>query len=256
MIKKLAAATLTILMLALPFFNGNIDAKTIQKENREEVAKDFSDFYEKYRDFDKAQEQFEKKYPQMVLIMDRSTDNSMNDSEFSIQSHYGDVDFNEAIYYSTDSQKYYYYGSWDASDLTQSDPWDMIGVSTTNKYSMPLSNEVIIRGYNALGIQKIYVNTALGTETGNISQGTDNADQEQGVGFWFDDYQGVTGTITAFLDDYDYSEEIQMQYNHSWTSRNVTGIGGNVDVKSGGGFTVTWDTNVNYAPPHYSYGTN
>lgn len=256
MIKKLAAASLTISLLAFPIFNGSIDAKTIQKENREEVAKDFSDFYEKYHDFDKAQAQFEKKYPQMMLVMDRSTDKNTDGSEFSTLDNYGDVDFSEAIYYSTDSQKYYYYGSWDASALTQSNPWDMIGVSTTDKYNMPLSNEVIVRGYNVFGSQKIYVNTALGSETGNISQGTDNANQEQGVGFWFDDFQGVTGTITAFLDDYDYSEEIQMQYNHSWTSTNVTGIGGNVDVKSGGGFNVTWDTNVNYAPPHYSYGTN
>ncbi|WP_241358429.1 hypothetical protein, partial [Klebsiella pneumoniae] len=54
--------------------------------------------------------------------------------------------------------------------------------------------------------------------------GTDNADQEQGVGFWFDDYQGVTGTITAFLDDYDYSECFLQVKNAEGCSEKYIGL--------------------------------
>ena len=39
-----------------------------------------------------------------------------------------------------------------------------------------------------------------------------------------------------------------LKYGHSWTETSITGIGGSVDIRSGGGFDISWDTGVESLP--------
>lgn len=265
--KKTILSYLILSLLTITF----VSVESIQaKENVsiQEKTQYFHEQYGKYQDFNKALKKLTNKYSSVeVKFKETKTvyidqdGNEVNESDFNSQYVYiNEVTWDDSIIYDNDTQKYVYLGGWDwHSGLNGSEPYDSIGVYTGNPTDIPIT-EVVIYGYNRFGTQKAYYSTGDGSKSGYIDRSTPPTEDNLGVGFWIDDRYVNNGTVSAFLDGSmpsnkdDSKNNVYLQYDHSYTASTVTGVGGNVDIKSGGGFNVTWFTDVYGQGSFYSNG--
>lgn len=134
-------------------------------------------------------------------------------------------------------------GSWDWTGYNADNPLDHIGVTTSNKTSMPIQ-EVIINGYDRFGEKTAHMNSEISTSREGYVQL--EAEEAGGVSFWIDEYYVDNGSISAYLGGLSSSttDEVRIEYEWTTTDTTVTGVGGAVDVKSGGGFNITWKQDV------------
>ncbi|WP_246943580.1 hypothetical protein [Bacillus pinisoli] len=263
MITKLLKLSVASIILSTLVFNPfTIEAKKeLSFDDKLEV---FHHEYGLSQDFEKALKKLTNKYPEISIISyDENiiqTDTMQQEpdkGDYGTNSvSVGNLKWNDAILYDNDSQKYNYTGGWTWSSMSSSTPYDMVGVFPSDTSLMTLSpgTNLTLRGYNYSGTR-----TALWTTSGTTSGGVQLATtlNSKGVAFWIDDKEVKNGTISVHLGKTtrDPNARIQLQYNHSYTSKNVTGIGGSVSVKDGGGgFNVTWETQTVGQGPFYSPG--
>ncbi|WP_025027245.1 hypothetical protein [Caldalkalibacillus mannanilyticus] len=265
----LTLAIVTIVFaLALNSFSANAASK--KKISFDEKLEIFHAEFDKTQDFEKSLEKLIEKHPEIsivsynkktVSVKEDGTFQEIEDGDLALQ----EVDpkrltWSDTIFYDNDSQKYNYTGGWNWQYLMGGDPYDVIGVYPNDASKMTLSpgTNLTLRGYNSRGNLEAYWSTG-GSTSGPVQLATPL--DEKGVAFWIKEGSTsgrvIRGTISVNLGKVtiDPNARIQLQYNHSYTSTDITGVGGSVSVKDkGGGFNVTWEKNVTGQGPYYSPG--
>lgn len=251
--------TLVICSLSFPAFakNDGNELTTEQKRIALNIIEQYNEIYEEYQgNADVSLEILLSEYPSLELISsskssyEPSNDSSLIFSSDGIEplSSSSDISFNDNIVYDSDWNTYVYLGSWNWTngqpDETNLEPWDMIGFYTQDKDELR-AQEYIVRGYNTSGVRQVYYNTDSNTVSGSISKGEDTL---WGVAFWHDESNVDNGTFSAPL----YwtsgaTAKVMLKYGHSWTEKTITGVGGSASI-DGGGFSVSWDTDVLHWP--------
>lgn len=145
----------------------------------------------------------------------------------------------------SDWNTYVYFGYWEwkgTPDEQVLTPYDVVGFYTQSASEMyPL--EYFVYGYSPSGTRSAYYNSVDDTSSGFIAKGEDT---EWGAAFWIDDRYVRSGRIVVPIDyTAGSNRKVMTKYCHSWTERNVTGIGGSVSI-DGAGFDISWDTSVKH----------
>lgn len=151
----------------------------------------------------------------------------------------------DKLVYDNDWGTYVYFGYWkwkNGPDEANKNPYDVVGFYTQSASEMyPL--EYFVYGQNSAGVQKAYYNSESGESSGYISKGEDTT---WGAAFWIDDRYVVQGRIVVPIDyTAGSNKKVMIKYGHSWTTSDITGVGGSVSI-DGGGFDISWETNVNH----------
>lgn len=158
-----------------------------------------------------------------------------------------DLRVTDSIVHDSDYGTYVFLADWNwvRRPTGRLEPWDMVGFSTQNGQKLS-AREIIVRGYDYSGNRIAYYNTMTGGGDGFIQKGDDTID---GTAFWINDQFVVSGQMSAPLTyTLPVSAKCMLKYGHSWTNTSITGIGGSVDIRSGGGFNISWDTGVESLP--------
>ncbi|WP_025027286.1 hypothetical protein [Caldalkalibacillus mannanilyticus] len=155
--------------------------------------------------------------------------------QIGVQEEHQNLTWTENIYFDNDSQRYVYSGTWTWDQLTASEPYDLIGVTTNAKEKLPIS-EVMIKGYDEEGKLTAFYSTITGERSGAIQLATPPTNPE-GIAFWIDESLVRRGNVTVFLDSYtgaNDKEKVYLQYQQihpesAFSTKSVV-------VKEGGGF--------------------
>ncbi|MCP3029018.1 hypothetical protein [Halobacillus sp. A5] len=191
--------------------------------------------YEQTHDHEESIEKTVKKYKNLEL--------AGQDTSIQAQSIFGLNFGNDSIVYNNDSNQYVYMGSWEWDEFDVGDPYDHIGVTTENTTDMPIT-EVIFNGYDSQGDKNAHMNSEISSSRyGSVQLAAESAG---GVSFWIDERDIRSGSMSAYLGGLSTSttDEVRIEYDHATTTTDITGIGGSVDVKSGGGFNISWENGV------------
>ena len=158
------------------------------------------------------------------------------------------ISFTDQIVYDSDWGTYVYHGTWrwkTSPNESNLDPNDVIGVYSTKPNEVsPL--DYFINCYNSNNTKVGYYNSNSGITDGSIAKGIETAD---GAGFWIPEASVVRGNMSVPLTyvsgaPSNSTAKIMQYYSHSWTSSNLTGLGGSISI-DGGGIDVSWSTGVN-----------
>jgi len=254
------ALSMSLLTVPSMAFAGKVDAKyekAVKQEKLEKLNEKLDYLREQVRktkDFDKAMKITIEKYSNLKVV---NSDGEDGKPIKALSNEEGWITFTDRIVYDDESDQYVFVGYWEWDEnegFVGRDPYDFVGVYTDNKRSMPIDVDgVVIQGWNGLGDEEAYFDTRTDKKRGKVALAKRATDA--GVGFWINDRYVTNGTITAVLEKVttNKNERVYLQYDHSWTSTSITGIGGNVSG-GGGGFNITWNTGVKYLNPLTSTG--
>ena len=151
----------------------------------------------------------------------------------------------DTLVYDSEWDDYVYFGYWEwkvQPNETFLSPYDVVGFYTQSDVEMyPL--EYFVYGYDTSGKRQAYYNSDSDESSGYIVKGEDTS---WGAAFWIDDRYVRSGRMVVPLDTIAGSnKKVMLKYCHSWSSTNITGIGGSIGVGSAG-FDISWDTSVRH----------
>jgi len=168
----------------------------------------------------------------------------------------GHIELTDSVVYDDDWQAYVFFGDWQWDEGHPSEwdlePWDCVGMYIRDRGVLD-PEAFFLYGYNKRGRRTVYYNTEDRRREGPVQKGDES---RTGVAFWLDESVVDHGTLVAILDVDDWNDrtKVFLEYAHSWTEQNVTGVGGSVGVESFG-LDISWDKGVEYWPDHAtSYG--
>jgi len=218
------------------------------REAQLEVIEAYDRLYEECdHDEERAMEELLELYPSLEVVDSSVTYFDENGKEIkNARSNMTYVNLEgESLVYDNDWDTYVYFGYWMwtyAPDENRLAPYDVVGFYTQSDTEMyPL--DYFVYGYNTSGNQVAYYNTVSGERSGYIAKGEDTT---WGAAFWIDDNYVRSGRMVVPIDYTPGSnKKVITKYCHSWTTTNITGIGGSVSVGAYG-FNISWDTSVRH----------
>ena len=224
--------------------SSNVQAREVQHE----IIEDFDALCEEYnQNEDMAMEELLLLHPSLEIVDSSKTYfDDAGDVIIPTRSDMTDISLiGDKLVYDSDWDTYIYFGYWEwkqSPDERNLNPFDVVGFYTQNAEEMaPL--EYFVSGYNALGNRIAYYNTDSDETSGCIIKGEDT---EWGAAFWIDDRYVREGRMSVPIDYTSGSRaKVMLKYIHSWTTTNITGVGGSISI-DGAGFDISWETSVNH----------
>lgn len=247
--KRMFSVVLSIAMmmsLSVPAF---ATGDPPEKKRQYEIIETYNSLYEKYNQDDNlAMQELLKLYPSLEVVDETVTYFDENGAEIlPTRSSMTDVSLvGDKLVHDSDWNTYVYFGYWEwkkAPDELNLRPYDVVGFYTQDPNEMN-ALEYFLYCYNANGQVDSY-SSATGASTTFIAKGEDSV---WGAAFWIDDKYIRSGRMMVPLDCAAGSnKKVMLKYCHSWTSGNITGVGGNIGI-DGAGFNISWDVGVEHWP--------
>lgn len=247
--KRMFSVVLSIAMmmsLSVPAF---ATGDPPEKKRQYEIIETYNSLYEKYNQDDNlAMQELLKLYPSLEVVDETVTYFDENGAEIlPTRSSMTDVSLvGDKLVHDSDWNTYVYFGYWEwkkAPDELNLRPYDVVGFYTQDPNEM-YALEYFLYCYNANGQVDSY-SSATGASTTFIAKGEDSV---WGAAFWIDDKYIRSGRMMVPLDyTAGSNKKVMLKYCHSWTSRNITGVGGNIGI-DGAGFNISWDVGVEHWP--------
>lgn len=198
-------------------------------------------------DHDAAMTQLMSLYPSLEVV-DSSVQyyDETGSKVLPTRSSMSDISFvGDSLVYDNDWGTFVYFGNWEWNNFPIFEtlaPDDVVGFYTQDPDEMyPL--DYFVSGYNSTGTRTAYYNSDEGTTSGPIAKGEDTV---WGAAFWIDEFYVRRGSVVVPIRYVSGSEKkVMMKYGHSWSTTEITGIGGEISI-DGGGFNISWENNVNH----------
>ena len=248
--KKIFSVVLSIAMmmsLSVPAF---ATGDPPERKRQYEIIETYNSLYEKYNQDDNlAMQELLKLYPSLEVVDETVTYFDENGAEvLPTRSLMSDVSLvGDKLVHDSDLNTYVYFGYWEwvkAPDELNLLPYDVVGFYTQNPDEM-CALEYFLYVYNANGTVGSYSSVTGVSNTTCIVKGEDNV---WGAAFWIDDRSIRSGRMVVPLDyTAGSNKKVMLKYCHSWTLRNITGVGGNIGI-DGAGFNISWDVGVEHWP--------
>lgn len=257
--KLLTPIALSISLLTVPNFvyaeksDSSASEEKRNMERREKLEKKLEFLREQIketRDIDKAIEITTEKYSE-IKVVDSTDENAQ-----TLSNDPDALDLRDRLVYDDEIEEYVFvaYWEWDPEEFVGDEPFDFVGVFTDDAGVMPIDPDgVTLQGWNHLGDEEAFFDTRTEKKRGRVA--LSGRARETGVGFWINDKYVTEGSITAILNDVSTSsrKRVYMQYDHSWTSSNITGIAGNAS-RGSFGFDIKWESKVRHLDPIFTVG--
>ena len=248
MMKKLLATVLSIVMVMSMSISAFAVSDAQARQAQYEIIETYNFLCEEYdQNEEMAMQELLRMYPSLAVVEETVTYFDEEGQEvLPTRSSMNDISLvGEMLIHDSDWDTYIYFGYWEwetGPDELNLQPYDVVGFYTQSSTEMyPL--EYFVYGYNSSGDSEAYYNSLSGESSGYIVKGEDTV---WGAAFWIDDRYICSGRMSVPIDYVEGSnKKVMLKYDHSWTSADISGIGGSVGIGSAG-FNVSWDVGVNH----------